>query len=434
MIKCPSCASTLQYDIESGMMKCSSCGNSYDPYLFEKDEKGAVMAPSGEENKTKDDALYETAVFICPDCGAELTYTDKTDVTAKCAYCGNANIIFDRIKNERRPQRIIPFEITKEECKKQYKKAARRAFLSPNGLKNTKCIDSFRGIYMPYWKYDFSTGGKDAHTVFDIKKKFSDSKYDYIRTYACDASFSAKISDISHDASMQFDDAVSESLAPYDKAKEKPFSPAFLSGFYAETDNVEEKNYYDYVNNIVSSKFKLALHRALYRETDNVKHISDISLNVKQNLKISRTMFPVWFMSYRNRNNKITYATVNGSTGKVVADFPVSLPKFFVFAAFLTAIFFLVFNVVNLMPRPQTSLIASSLFAMYGSFLNTFVDLNDYIKRKCINIKTNNTTPIDYGNAVKPAPRKLKAVGNLYLALLILMLGILALIFIITTC
>ena len=38
-------------------------------------------------------------------------------------------------------------------------------------------------------------------------------------------------------------------------------------------------------------------------------------------------MFPVWFLSYRNKD-RVAYATVNGQTGKVVADLPISVGKF----------------------------------------------------------------------------------------------------------
>ena len=39
------------------------------------------------------------------------------------------------------------------------------------------------------------------------------------------------------------------------------------------------------------------------------------------------SMFPVWFLSYRNKD-RVAYATVNGQTGKVVADLPISVGKF----------------------------------------------------------------------------------------------------------
>lgn len=42
-----------------------------------------------------------------------------------------------------------------------------------------------------------------------------------------------------------------------------------------------------------------------------------------------RTMFPVWFLSYRNKD-RVAYATVNGQTGKVAADLPVSLMRYFI--------------------------------------------------------------------------------------------------------
>ena len=40
-----------------------------------------------------------------------------------------------------------------------------------------------------------------------------------------------------------------------------------------------------------------------------------------------RTLYPVWFMSYRDKKDKLTYAAVNGQTGKVSADLPQSPVK-----------------------------------------------------------------------------------------------------------
>ena len=81
-------------------------------------------------------------------------------------------------------------------------------------------------------------------------------------------------------------------------------------------------------------------------------------------------MFPVWFMSYRKSDSEMTYATVNGSTGKVVADFPISVVKYLIFSGILAAVFFLLFTLIDLMPRPQTSLSLTGLLAMVGLYLN----------------------------------------------------------------
>ena len=58
-----------------------------------------------------------------------------------------------------------------------------------------------------------------------------------------------------------------------------------------------------------------------------------IKKQFRTNINVTRSaMFPVWFMSYRNKD-RVAYATVNGQTGKVSADIPMSVPKYFVCAA-----------------------------------------------------------------------------------------------------
>ena len=56
-------------------------------------------------------------------------------------------------------------------------------------------------------------------------------------------------------------------------------------------------------------------------------------------MKGHSSMFPVWFMSYRN-GDRITYATVNGQTGKVAADLPIDIKKYLLFSGVLALIIF----------------------------------------------------------------------------------------------
>ena len=73
---------------------------------------------------------------------------------------------------------------------------------------------------------------------------------------------------------------------------------------------------------------------------------------------IRSAMFPVWFMSYRNRD-RVAYATVNGQTGKVTADIPMSVPKYFVAAAIITTLLFGLFQMLfTIMPDLLATIVA----------------------------------------------------------------------------
>ena len=368
MIKCPSCSMNLKYDVRSRAMKCDYCGGSFDPYLFEDVDRDAVMTEqSGQPGVKPKTDYFETAVWTCPGCGAELTYTDGTDVTSVCQYCGGANILFDRIKKQRRPEVIVPFKLTKDDCKTAYKKAARRAILSPGRLKRPSQIDSFRGIYMPYWEYTMSVGGKFS---MDAKGR-SHRTGDYIVTdvYRLSSDVSADFSGVSHDASRQFDDEISECLAPYHVADEVPFTPGFLSGFYAETDDDAEGVYKDVAKDVARDAVIKRAVESGFIESGHRPDVSSAAVPFKRTYS-KRAMFPVWFMSYKKSRDRMTYATVNGSTGKVVADFPIGILRFLLCALIASAAIFALLFISGFSPRPHLVLVLTCLISSLCFYLN----------------------------------------------------------------
>ncbi len=142
MIQCPNCGGNLKFSPSAQRMSCEHCSSQFDPYQFDTKTKDA------EERE-----LYDVTVFTCPQCGGEILSTDQT-AAGFCSYCGASTILYSRISKEHRPRYIIPFRKTKEDCKKAYKNLMRRAIFAPSELKDESCIDSFRGIYMPYWSYE----------------------------------------------------------------------------------------------------------------------------------------------------------------------------------------------------------------------------------------------------------------------------------------
>ena len=84
---------------------------------------------------------------------------DENTAAAFCSFCGASTILSSRIAKEKRPEFIIPFSITKDDCKEAYRKLVKRALFIPKEYKSEKCIDGFRGIYMPYWSYDVKQSG-----------------------------------------------------------------------------------------------------------------------------------------------------------------------------------------------------------------------------------------------------------------------------------
>ena len=347
-------------------MRCGFCSTQLDPYEVEK-EKDAVES-----------TWYDTTVFTCPQCGGELSSMDN-EATSFCSFCGASTILDSRISREKRPDYILPFQKTKEDCKKQYSSAMKRALFAPKQLKDQAYIDSFRGIYMPYWIYDYSQKGP-----IRIKGKRSHRSGDYIITdhYDLTGNLDGEYNGLYHDASSSFADNLSEAIAPFQEASLKRFTPSFLSGFYADTADVEKSVYEDDMLAITT--------QATVKTIKNTKPFKKYTLEIpsgsneravvfhSQLTATASGMFPVWFLSYQ-KNGRVAYAAVNGQTGKLAADIPVE-PKKYLLGSVLLAI--PLFFLLNLFFVPQpTILLGIAMFFACFTLLLYFIEISQIARR-----------------------------------------------------
>ena len=228
MFACKNCGGNVKYDIASGQLACEYCHSLFDPYAYEDKTSDAEVS--------KD---FDATIFTCPQCGGEIISTDNT-AAGFCSFCGASTVLYSRISKEHRPDYIIPFQKTKDDCKQAYSRLMAKAIFAPSELKDPKKIDSFRGIYMPYWTYYVTSNGS-----LNIPATKSQRRGDYIITdhFNLTGTLDSYYKGLSYDASSSFDDSISESLAPYDVKGMKEFTPAYLSGFYGDTADVDSAVY-----------------------------------------------------------------------------------------------------------------------------------------------------------------------------------------------
>ena len=330
MYECPNCASNLRFSIERQKLWCEACGTELSPYEVVKDR-------DAEERQD-----YEVTVFTCPQCGGQIISEDN-EAAAFCSFCGGSTILDSRISNSRRPELIIPFTKTKKDCAESYKKMVNKSLFMPSELKSSENIESFRGIYIPYWMYDSSLEG---HVRADVTKRLTRRKgdYVYIDHYDFETDVDSKYSGVTYDASGAFADNLSNAIAPFDTTKAQNFTPSFLSGFYADTTDVDWSTYREDVRDLVSEDLadKLSDDKSLNGYVaDKDKLAKQLKPEVTEKVL---TMMPVWFMSIRHheqgKEDRVSYVAVNGQTGEAAGDMPISLTKYMIGSGILAVILF----------------------------------------------------------------------------------------------
>ena len=367
MYECPNCGGNLKFDISSQQMACSYCDTHLDPY-FVKKETDAV-----------EEQFFEATVFTCPQCGGEL-YSMDNEATSFCSFCGASTILMSRISKEKRPDFIVPFKKTKEDCKRAYEKKMRKAFFVPRELRDPKYIDGFRGIYMPYWTYQLIQRGS-VHVDGEVNTR----KGDYIYTdhyHLCGDMDTYYLGD-SYDASTSFYDNISEALAPYDAKELVHFTPAFLSGFYADTADVGPEVYLeDAVEQAEKRSFQRIKTENAFKdyEIKKRKEYTPPDKGFKTRLrKADHTMYPVWFLSYRNKE-QVAYATVNGQTGKVVVDMPIDPKRYLAVSLLLALPIFLLLNIFFTL-KPS-AILGISMALVFGAVFMYMQELNAIFQRE----------------------------------------------------
>ena len=352
MYECPNCAANLRFSIEHQNMFCEACGTVMSPYDVSKD----ADAEQRQE--------FEVTVFSCPQCGAQIVSEDN-EAAAFCSFCGGSTILDSRIEHEKRPRYILPFKRSKKDCVSSFRSMAKRSIFSPGEVRDYKNIESFRGIYMPYWMY---YAEKHGPIQYDVRKTISKYRgdYEYIDHYNYYTEADTGYGGVVFDASSSFSDNLSQAISPFDTNQLAEFTPSYLSGFYADTSDVDAEVY--------DSEAVELTTRDLFNKLNKdpaMKSYSTTFDKAKAAVQTSITnrtliMLPVWFMSLRHKmqgaEDRVAYVAINGQTGEACADLPISLKKYYIGAGIFSAVFFIALMFFPALITPTMSTIISMIF------------------------------------------------------------------------
>ena len=295
--KCPSCTGPLRYDGESGRVVCDYCGGSFpvqeiDALYHDKIEDAqqaaaAATASAAQQgaaeqdwgwNAVSDDwgaAGADMRAYTCPSCGAELI-CDSTTVATQCPYCGNPTVVPSQFDGSLKPDYILPFRLDKEAAVKALTEFYRDKKLLPKAFASANQIEKIQGVYVPFWLFS----GTDAHM---------------------------------------------DAIEPFDYSALKPFSPGYLPGFLANKFDVEQDE---------------CARRADERAARTAEQVVAATANggfatcvpTGKSIRLRRgevryALLPVWMLSTRWNDQNFLFA-MNGQTGRLIGDLPVSKRRY----------------------------------------------------------------------------------------------------------
>ena len=333
--QCPSCTGPLHYGDKSGMLECDYCGSKFsvqeiEALYREKDEAAAASASAqAQQQEAQDQTQANWAddpnirVYNCPSCGAELI-CDATTAATSCPYCNNPSIVPGQLSNMLKPDYVIPFKLNKDDAVKALREYYRGKKLLPGAFSEENHIEEIKGVYVPFWLFDgtvdadMSFQGTRVHSVTTGSEVITTTEYYRIRRAG-----TVDFDKIPADASSKMPDAHMDAIEPYDYSELKPFSNAYLPGYLADKYDVEPETCYQRVN-------ERAQNTAAELIASTVSGYSSCtpehrSLGVRR-IRKSYALLPVWMLATKYEGKNYLFA-MNGQTGKLIGDLPVSKGK-----------------------------------------------------------------------------------------------------------
>ncbi|MCB7091547.1 hypothetical protein LI019_21635 [Enterocloster bolteae] len=353
--QCPSCTGPLHFSGASGRLECEYCDASYDvaeiEALYAEKEKNAAAAKqtakegsAGQSVPSVDGSAWDTSdfcedwgaegdgmrVYGCPSCGAQLICEEST-AAASCPYCGNPTVVPGQFSGALRPDFIVPFKLSKEEAVKALKSHYKGKFFLPKSFISENHVQEIRGIYVPFWMFDGEAEG-DAHYEATRSRTYRSGDYEITETKHYDVYRAGTVTfeKVPVDASSKMPDGHMDSIEPYDYKELKPFSTAYLPGFLADKFDVTVEQSRQRADQRCEGTLASALRGTVKRY--DLCILRDSSVHLRRG-KVHYALMPVWMLNTKWHGKDFIFA-MNGQTGKLVGDLPVSWGKFWgLFAA-----------------------------------------------------------------------------------------------------
>lgn len=331
---CAQCGAKVEFSPGTQSLACPFCGHENavpqsEVQVEEEDFRAAL------DELSRGDDQQDYLDVKCDACGAEVHGLGSTTALS-CPYC-NSNIVATA-KSRRliKPKALLPFRVTREQAQKSFTEWLGGLWFAPSELKQAAINEGrLGGMYMPAWTFDCDattayTGQRgDAYYVTvpytyvaNGKTRTGMRRERRIRWSPAAGTVFNRFDDVLVLASHSLPREHAEALEPWDLKEVVPYDDAYLSGFGAESYQV------DLPTGFAEGRAKM---RPMIQQTiradigGDEQRIASMSTR-HERVTYKHILLPAWISAYRFRN-KVFRFMVNARTGEVRGERPWSAPK-----------------------------------------------------------------------------------------------------------
>lgn len=312
------------------IFQCKNCGGNviYSP------ERKTMYCPFCDSTDSAQRRDTAGDLRICPNCGGELPIEEHTSAV-RCPYCDNYLIFNERIEGQYAPEKIIPFQYSREMIKKLLRERFARCLFAPVDFLSEVMLDTMEGDYVPFWLYDYQVNCQFRGEGRKIRVWMSgDMEYTETSVYDIYRDMDVNFEKVPADASLRMPDEIMDAMEPYGYGQMVPFLPEYLSGFQGEKYNMPA----DQTKARAEGKMEEDALQLMRGTITGYGSVSTRSQNVRiEESHVSYGLLPVWVYHYQYKDREYPFY-INGQTAKIVGEVPTSMAKVWSYGATLWAL------------------------------------------------------------------------------------------------
>jgi Zn finger protein HypA/HybF involved in hydrogenase expression len=335
---CPECGGDAEWNAAKKALACPYCGTVL-PWTDGEDTLGAAVFEHNLEEALSsvgpsDRGLKaEKKSVKCESCQA-ISIFDPDRAAQRCDFCGSPSIVpVDDLTNAITPESLLPAVVAAPQVRDQLRAWYGSRWFAPTKLKRAALTDTLHGIYLPYWTFDAHVDARwtaESGYHYYVTETYQDSNGKTQTRQVQRTRWEDSAGQLSH----FFDDdavpgtvgvhtALLRKVEPFPTLTDlKPYDPAYVRGWTVERYQVDLGQ----ASQVSKQQMDATIHQLCSREVPgdtqrNLQVESDY-----QGRTFKHILVPVWLTTY-TYGPKSFQVVVNGYTGKMAGEFPLSWVK-----------------------------------------------------------------------------------------------------------
>lgn len=342
--RCPECSGDMEFDPESGRMKCRSCGHAEAisaPQAAMADRHPFAEAIS--QGSSRQAPISEKAIQAsCDGCGSVVVF-EPPEVAGTCPFCGAAIVAEPKAADPLiAPDGVLPVKVTKSAAQTEVQRWLATRWFAPNALKRIAEPEGISGVYLPFWSYASDTrtqyvGERGEHYFETESYTETDSSGNTVqqsrqvqrtRWQPASGEVSRSFTDLLIPATRAVNQRRLVALEPWDLQAMLPYEPAFLAGLKAQRYQIELADGFEKAKEVMEAEIRGAVLQDIGGDEQRIGSIQTEYAAVT----FLHLLLPVWMGAYRFQA-KVYQVLVNARTGEVQGERPYSSVKIALLAA-----------------------------------------------------------------------------------------------------